>query len=140
MLYPPLRKSARLAETGVFTHFTALQQTWPNVAFNTGGFSPNSGGGSVNSYTGSDQPEWEFADSFTTVHGKHTFGLGFDYRHWRLTRNLDDDFYGDLGLQSAKRPSINTVGCTNPGSCQRQSASSVRHRQCRRRHDARILL
>ena len=113
----PASQVTALAETGVFTHFSALQQTWPNVG--PGNYS--SGGGSVNSYSGSDQPAWEFADSFTSVHGKHTIGLGFDIRRVRLTRNLDDDFYGDwsfspslIQTNSANLPNSNTSSCTNP--------------------------
>ena len=103
--YPPSQVAA-LAETGVFTHFSALQQTWPNVGLTQTG----SGGGSVNSYSGSDQPAWEFADSFTWVHGKHTIGLGFDFRRVRLTRNLDDDFYGDWSFSSDSfRPTVPTA-------------------------------
>jgi hypothetical protein len=104
----PAAQVAALAETGVFTHFSALQQTWPNVGLTT----YNSGGGSVNSYSGSDQPAWEFADSFTSVHGKHTIGLGFDIRRVRLTRNLDDDFYGDWGFSSSLIQN-NSPGCPN---------------------------
>jgi len=104
----PASQVTALAETGVFTHFSALQQTWPNVA--PGNYS--SGGGSVNSYSGSDQPAWEFADSFTSVHGKHTIGLGFDIRRVRLTRNLDDDFYGDWSF-SPSLIQTNTPGCPN---------------------------
>ncbi len=96
---------------GTFTTFGPLQQTYPNVGFGTGGFS--SGGGPVNSYSGSDNPNWEYADSFTTVHGRHTIGLGIDYRRWRLIRNLDDDFYGDYTF-SGKIAANNTVNCPNP--------------------------
>jgi Carboxypeptidase regulatory-like domain len=110
---PPASVVSALGLTGTFTTFTALQQTWPNVGFGTGQF--NSGGGPVNSYSGSDNPNWEYADSFTTVRGKHTIGLGIDYRRWRLIRNLDDDFYGDWTF-SGKTAPINTVGCTNPAS------------------------
>ncbi len=104
----PASAVSALDETGVFTHFTALQQTWPNV--NPTKYS--SGGGSVNSYSGSDQPAWEFADSFTTIHGKHSIGLGFDIRRVRLTRNLDDDFYGDWSFSSSLIQT-NSPGCPN---------------------------
>lgn len=96
---------------GTFTHFTALQQTWPNVALSpTSSYA--SGGGSVNSYSGSDGPTWEFADSFSTIHGRHTIGLGVDYRRWHLIRNLDDDFYGDWGFTSST-VTANGTGCAN---------------------------
>ena len=88
---PPTSLAAELAETGVFTKFGPLQETWPNVGLSEYA----SGGGPVNSYSGSDSPAWEWADSFTSVKGRHTFGLGLDYRTYTLTRNLDDDFYGD---------------------------------------------
>jgi Carboxypeptidase regulatory-like domain len=98
---------SQLGLTGTFAHFTALQQTWPNVGLSTFG----SGGGSVNSYSGSTGPTWEFADSFTSVHGRHTLGFGVDYRHWHLIRNLDDDFYGDWGFSGSTV--TGSLGCTN---------------------------
>ncbi|MFP5228025.1 MAG: carboxypeptidase regulatory-like domain-containing protein [Acidobacteriota bacterium] len=105
---PPADAVTALAETGTFTKFAALQQTWPDVGFSK--FS--STGGPVNAYTGSDNPSWEFADSFTWVHGKHNLGFGFDYRHWHLVRNLDDDFYGDWGF-SAQTIQNNSTNCPN---------------------------
>ena len=92
----------------------ALQQTWPNVGMS----SFNSGGGPVNSYSGSYIPEWEFADSFTSVHGKHTLGFGVDYRYWTIFRNLDDDFYGDWGFSS------NTINTNSEAISTTNSASS----------------
>ncbi len=88
---------SQLALTGTFKKFTALQETWPNV--NLSQFA--NGGASGNSYTGSEGPTWEFADSFTTIRGRHTLGFGADYRRWHLIRNLDDDFYGDWGFNSS---------------------------------------
>lgn len=93
---PPASAVSALGESNAFTTFAPLQQTWPNVGLT----SYASGGGPVNSYTGSYSPQWEFADSFTSVRGRHTFGFGFDYRYWTLTRNLDDDFYGDWTFSS----------------------------------------
>ena len=105
---PPASVVSQLALTGTFTKFGPLQQSWPNVGMTT----YSSGGGPGNAYTGSDSPAWEFADSFTLVHGRHTFGMGVDYRRWQLIRNLDDDFYGDWGF-SANTVQTNTAGCTN---------------------------
>jgi hypothetical protein len=110
---PPTDAVSMLNLAGVFTHFAALQQTWPNI-----GLSQYTGvGGPVNGYTGSDAPAWEFADSFTSVHGKHTLGFGVDYRRWRLIRNLDDDFYGDWSF-SANNVLTNGANCPNgTGKC-----------------------
>jgi Carboxypeptidase regulatory-like domain/TonB dependent receptor len=112
----PADQVAALGETGVFTKFGPLQQTWPNVGLT--GFS--SGGGSINAYSGSEQPAWEFADSFTSIHGKHTIGLGFDIRRLKLIRNLDDDFYGDwsfnpqlIQTNSAINPNTGQSSCPN---------------------------
>ncbi|HYK34668.1 TonB-dependent receptor [Alloacidobacterium sp.] len=110
---PPSSFAGELALTGVFTKFTRLQETWPNIGFGSGGFV--SGGGPVNSYSGSDNPNWEFADGFTWIHGSHTIGLGIDYRRWHLIRNLDDDFYGDWTFDGHSAP-INFVTCPNPSS------------------------
>ena len=102
---PPASVISALGETGVFTTFGPLQQTWPNIGFGTGGFA--SGGGPVNSYSSSNNPGWEYADSFTSVHGRHTLGFGIDYRRWQLIRNLDDDFYGDWTFSGKTAPSNN---------------------------------
>ncbi len=87
-----------LDESGVFKTFGPLQQTWPNVSITD--FAGD--GGPVNSYSGSYIPEWEYADSFNWVKGRHTIGLGMDYRKWYIDRNLDDDFYGDWSFNSAE--------------------------------------
>ena len=107
---PPASVVSALGETGVFQHFAALQQTWPNI-----GLSQYTGtGGPVNAYTGSDNPSWEFADSFTTIHGRHAISAGADYRRWQLIRNLDDDFYGDFGFSAATVLTNNgNNSCTN---------------------------
>jgi len=99
---------SQLALAGTFTKFTALQQTWPNVGLSKF----DSGGGSVNGYSGSEGPTWEFADSVTSVHGRHTLGFGVDYRRWHLIRNLDDDFYGDWNF-SGSLAQNNSENCPN---------------------------
>ena len=93
-LVPPQSAVSALGVKGAFTKFGPLQLTWPGLG--VGQYAGT--GGSGNAYTGSEQPAWEFADSFSTVHGKHTLGLGIDYRRWRLIRNLADDFLGDYGF------------------------------------------
>ena len=119
---PPASAVSALGETGIFTKFAALQQTWPSI-----NLSQYSGvGGPINAYTGSDNPSWEYADSFTSVHGKHTLGLGIDYRRWRLIRNLDDDFYGDWFFTSAN-VLTNSAGCPNAPVT---TADGVTHSMC----------
>jgi hypothetical protein len=93
---PPDSAISALGVQNTFTTFGPLQKTWPNVGLT----SYASGGGPINSYTGSYSPQWEYADSFTSVHGKHTLGFGVDYRHWTITRNLDDDFFGEWSFAS----------------------------------------
>jgi hypothetical protein len=113
---PPDSVVSALGETGVFTHFTALQESWPSIVLGAG--YPQVGG-PQNAYTGSDNPSWEFADSFSTVHGRHTIGLGIDYRRWQLIRNLDDDFFGDFSFGS------NTINNNNVGgSCAAATGSA----------------
>jgi hypothetical protein len=120
---PPADVVSALALTGVFTTFGPLQQTWPNVGMTQ----TASGGGPVNSYSGSENPNWEFADSFTTIHGKHTLGLGIDYRRWHLIRNLDDDFYGDwsfsAGTARANYEAIDPTNGNNASSCGNPAAA-----------------
>ncbi len=105
---PPAAAVSALGETGVFTKFSALQQSWPSIGLSQ----YNTTGGPGNAYTGSDSPGWEYADSFTWTKGRHTIGLGVDYRRWQLIRNLDDDFYGDWGF-SASTIQNNSAGCPN---------------------------
>jgi len=125
-LAPPPEVASDLALTGTFKTFTALQETYPNVGLSQFG----SGGGSVNSYSGSDGPTWEYADSFTWIKGRHTFGFGADYRHWHLIRNLDDDFYGDWGFSASTITANNLplpVGDPNAGkgSCEVATGSTL---------------
>jgi Carboxypeptidase regulatory-like domain len=108
---PSASQVASLGLTGVFTKFAPLQLSWPNVTPTT----YSTGGGPGNAYTGSTSPEWEYADSFTSVHGRHTLGFGVDIRHWTLTRNLDDDFLGTWGYSSNLISSNSVpISATNP--------------------------
>src|SRR5665213_2791680 len=105
---PPDSFVTALGLNGIFQKFGPLQLTYPSI-----GLSQYAGtGGPGNAYTGSDQPAWEFADSYSWVKGRNTFGFGGDYRRWRLIRNLDDDFLGDYGF-SATTIGSNQVSCPN---------------------------
>ncbi len=86
-----------LGLTGIFSNLPDYARGYPNVSI--GGY--NSGFGSPgNSPTTSDIPQWELADSFTSIHGKHTFSMGFDYRDWVQKRNLSGNFLGSYGFAS----------------------------------------
>jgi hypothetical protein len=103
---PPSSFVNSLGETGTFQKFAALQLSYPSIGLSQYATT----GGPVNAYTGSDQPAWEFADSYTWVKGRNTFGFGADFRRWKLIRNLDDDFLGDYGF-SATSVTNNSVSC-----------------------------
>ena len=84
-----------LGLTGVFSNLTPAQRVYPSVSLSNG-FSGV--GGAINAYTTSDQPMWEFADSFTWVRGNHTLGFGAEYRQWKLVRDLADNFLGNFNF------------------------------------------
>jgi Carboxypeptidase regulatory-like domain len=108
---PPDAAVAALGINNAFTQFSPLQLTWPSINLTQYSI----GGGSINAYTGSDSPSWEFADSLSWVHGKHSLGFGIDYRKWRLIRNTADDFLGDWSFNSNNIINNNESGsCPNP--------------------------
>ena len=49
-----------------------------------------------NNPTTSDIPMWEYADSISTIHGRHTFSMGFDFRTWVQKRDLSTNFLGSF--------------------------------------------
>lgn len=110
---PTQQAISDLGLSGTFTKFAALQATWPYL--NLAGY--GTFGGPINAYTGSNSPAWEFADSFTSVHGRHTLGFGVDYRRWRLIRNLDDDFFGDWTFNASTVLNNSTNCPTASGLC-----------------------
>jgi hypothetical protein len=70
-------------------------------------------GSQGNDASTSDVPMWQFGDSLTMVHGKHTVGIGFEYRNWIQKRNLSADFLGNFGYGS-NTVLQNSTGCTTP--------------------------
>ncbi len=102
-----------LGITGVFPNLDDCSRGYPSIGI--GQFS--SVGVQVSDVTLSDIPMWEAADSFSTVRGKHTLGLGADYRHWVQNRNLDDDYLGtpsfvnDLILRNGGAAQPDSKGC-----------------------------
>lgn len=82
--------------TGVFANLPAYANTYPGINLDQ-----VSGVGSpVNDVTTSYIPMWEYADSLSVVHGKHTLGIGFDYRRWVQNRNLANDYNGQMSYRS----------------------------------------
>lgn len=81
-----------LGVTGVFTSLPSYAAGFPYISFEApylGNFgSPN------NNPTTSDIPVWEFADSMTMIRGRHTIGVGIDYRHFVEARDLATNYLG----------------------------------------------
>lgn len=107
----PTSAVAALGLTGIFQNIPAPFRMWPNIGLQA--FSA-SFGGQGNDATTSDIPMWEFADSLSTVRGKHTLTAGFDFRQWVQKRDLSDDYLGSFGYNNTT-VSNNQGGCTNPG-------------------------
>ena len=104
-----------LGLTGVFTNLPDAVREFPDWTFNGPGLTNNGRAGSqVNDATTSDIRTWEFADSLTMIRGKHTIGVGADYRTWLQKRNLAGDFLGQYNFINENITS-NVGGCANPG-------------------------
>ncbi len=83
--------------TGVFTNLPDCARSYPGPI----GLDRFAGvAGRVNDTSLSNIPTWEFADSFSTIRGKHTLAAGFDYRRWVQNRNLAADFLGTFGYRN----------------------------------------
>ncbi len=100
-----------LGLSGVFTNLPDLVRLYPNFSFNGPNLTSSQSGSQGNDATTSDIRTWQFADSVTMTHGKHTFGVGVDYRKWIQARNLSGDFLGGLGFLNETITS-NGGGCT----------------------------
>jgi hypothetical protein len=99
-----------LGLTGVFTNLPDYARGYPGIALQnlSGGV-----GSPGNNPTTSDIPMWEFADSLSTVKGKHTFSMGFDYRTWVQKRDLSTNFLGSYTFNNTTI-SNNSTGCPTP--------------------------
>ena len=98
-----------LGLSGIFPNLPAYARGYPNISI--GGFN-GTFGSPGNDPTTSDIPQYELADSFTSIHGKHTLSFGFDYRNWIQKRNLSSNFLGSYSYASA---TVLTNGGTAPG-------------------------
>ena len=93
----PVTDVAALGLSGIFTNLADYARGYPNIGI--GGYS-GSYGSPGNNPTTSDIPQWEIADSLTSIHGKHTISIGFDYRSWVQKRDLSTNFLGGYGFGS----------------------------------------
>jgi outer membrane receptor protein involved in Fe transport len=104
-----------LGLTGVFPNLPAYARLYPGIGFQ--GLTSTAFGSQGNNVTTSDIPTWEFADSLSMTHGRHTVSVGFDYRRWVQKRNLSNDFLGQFTFNN-DTISQNSGGCPNPsGDC-----------------------
>ena len=104
----PTDQVSALGLTGTFMDLSDSVRTYPGLTFQ-GGIAAE--GSQVNDATTSDIPMWDFADSLTMIHGKHTISVGFDYRRWIQKRNLSNDFLGQWAFNN-DTISNNGGGCT----------------------------
>ena len=102
----PASAEAALGIASVFSSLPDYARGYPNIGI--GGYN-GSFGSPGNTPTTSDIPTWQIADSLSSIHGKHTFSIGFDYRSWVQKRNLSGNFLGSYGFSSA---TINQNGGT----------------------------
>lgn len=107
----PTADVAALGVASVFTNLPDYARGYPNISI--GGYN-STFGSPGNTPTTSDIPTWEIADSFTSIHGKHTFSIGFDFRSWVQKRNLSGSFLGTYAYASA---TINQNGGGGSNGC-----------------------
>ena len=112
---PPASEQTKSPHLGVSGVFTTLPPSYaagfPTISFQ-GALLGNFGSPGNNPST-SDIPTWEFADSFTMIRGKHTIGVGFDFRRFVEARNLSGNFLGGYGYTNNNILN-NSTGCTTP--------------------------
>ena len=87
----PQSEVDQLGLTGVFTNLPNYARGYPTITLqNLSGTAGSPG----NNPTTSDIPMWEYADSLSIIHGRNTFGMGFDFRTWIQKRDLSTNFLG----------------------------------------------
>ena len=105
----------KLGLTGVFQDLPGYAAMYPGINFQ--GINSTAFGSQGNDVTTSDIPTWEFSDSLSMTHGRHTIAVGFDYRRWVQKRDLSNDFLGQFGFNNDTITS-NSGGCPNAtGDC-----------------------
>ena len=111
----PPASDSQISALGVSGVFTTLPPSYA-AGFPTIGFEGallGSVGSPGNNPSTSDIPTKEFADSFTMIRGKHTIGVGFDFRRFVEARNLSGNFLGGYGYTNNNILN-NSTGCTTP--------------------------
>jgi hypothetical protein len=93
----PQSDVAALGLSGIFTNLADYARGYPGITI--GGFS-GTFGSPGNSPTTSDIPQWEIADSLTSIHGRHSLSIGFDFRSWIQKRDLSTNFLGSYNYAS----------------------------------------
>ena len=91
----PQSEVDQLGVSGVFTNLPDYARGYPNISLQNLSGTVGSPG---NNPTTSDIPMWEYADSFSILRGKHTFGMGFDFRTWVQKRDLSTNFLGSYSF------------------------------------------
>ena len=92
-----------------------MRAMYPGIDFQ--GINGTAFGSQGNDVTTSDIPTWEFSDSLSMTHGKHTIAVGFDYRRWVQKRDLSNDFLGNSTLTTIRLLRIAVAAPTQPGDC-----------------------
>ncbi len=82
--------------TGVFTGLPDVQRMYPAVGWGGVGAGLAGGGSAANDYQSSVMPMWDFGNTTTWIHGKHTTNFGANFRKWSLQRDLANDFLGQF--------------------------------------------
>ena len=106
----PTSDVTALGLTGVFQDLPGYARSYPGISLQ--GINGASFGSQGNDATTSDIPTWEFADSLSMIHGKHTVTAGFDYRRWLQKRDLSADFLGSFTFNNDTIINNNN-GCTS---------------------------
>jgi len=85
----PASDISALGLTGVFTNLPSYARGFPVISFQNYALFGNAG-----NPTTSDQPMWDYADSLTMVRGRHTIGVGVEFRDWLQKRDLSTELLG----------------------------------------------
>ena len=107
----PTSAVAALNVASVFSNLPDYARGYPNLSI--GGYN-GSFGSPGNTPTTSDIPTWQIADSLTSLRGKHTFSIGFDFRSWVQKRNLSGNFLGSYSFSSG---TVNQNGGAGGNGC-----------------------